>query len=81
MPKRDILHDVVKQALVKSGWEITDDPDRSLYLAVTDEIYEDIFSEPIGEVVINELPLHLLVVNVENMEIQKWIPSQAIATS
>ncbi|MGH7599169.1 MAG: element excision factor XisH family protein, partial [bacterium] len=26
MPKRDILHDVVKQALVKSGWEITDDP-------------------------------------------------------
>jgi hypothetical protein len=154
MPKRDILHDVVKQALVKSGWEITDDPyrihygerflyvdlgiesstfgsnegqmvgaqrqdrriaveikdfrgksvivdfehaigqyvlyrlllnkidpDRSLYLAITDEIYEDIFSEPIGEVIINELPLHLLVVNVESMEVQKWIPSQAIATS
>jgi hypothetical protein len=154
MPKRDILHDVVKQALVKSGWEITDDPyrihygerflyvdlgveapalgsndgqivgaqregrriaveikefrgksvivdfehaigqyvlyrlllnkidpDRSLYLAITDEIYQDIFSEPIGEVVINELPLHLLVVNAESMEVQEWIPSQPIAIS
>ncbi len=26
MPPRDSTHNVVKQALVKDGWEITDDP-------------------------------------------------------
>jgi hypothetical protein len=154
MPKRDILHDVVKQALVKSGWEITDDPyrihygerflyvdlgieahhlgsdegqvvgaqrqeskiaveikefrggsvivdlehaigqyvlyrllldktdpDRALYLAVMDEIYDDIFSEPIGEVVIKELPLQLIIIDSKRMEVQKWIPSPPITKS
>ncbi|MCI0691505.1 XisH family protein [candidate division KSB1 bacterium] len=154
MPKRDILHDVVKQALVKSGWEITDDPyrihygerflyvdlggevsthspdkgqivgaqrqgrqiaveikefrgssaivdlehaigqyvlyrlllnktdpDRTLYLAVIDEIYADIFSEPIGEVVIKELPLQLIVIDSKRTEVQKWIPSPPIVKS
>ncbi len=155
MPKRDILHDVVKQALVKSGWEITDDPyviiygkrylyvdfgaadisthdlnegqiigaqredrriaievkefrresaiadleqaigqyvlyrlllnktdpDREIYLAVTSRVYEQIFSEPIGKVVINDLPLHLLVINLKTVEVQQWIPEQPIAKS
>jgi hypothetical protein len=26
MPERDIFHDAVKNALVKEGWTITDDP-------------------------------------------------------
>jgi hypothetical protein len=26
MPARDILHDVVKEALIKEGWTITNDP-------------------------------------------------------
>jgi len=26
MPKKDSSHDVVKNALIKNGWEITDDP-------------------------------------------------------
>lgn len=26
MPARDILHDVVKEALIKDGWIITHDP-------------------------------------------------------
>ncbi len=26
MPAKDIYHDVVKQALIKDGWTITDDP-------------------------------------------------------
>ncbi|MEO1094075.1 MAG: element excision factor XisH family protein [Cyanobacteria bacterium J06638_28] len=26
MPRRDAIHNLVKQALVKDGWQITDDP-------------------------------------------------------
>jgi len=154
MPQRDALHNLVKQALIKSGWEITDDPyiinigkrslyvdigaleasshgqregqilgaqregrriaievkefrgpsaitdleraigqyvlyrlllnkldpEREIYLAVTNRIYKRIFSEPIGQVVINDLPLHLLVINLENVEVQQWIPPQPIVT-
>lgn len=148
MPKRDAIHNVVKQALVKDGWTITNDPyvisygerflfidiaateagvlngiqgqfigasqgerhiaveikefrgqsaiteleraigqyvlyrlllnqidpQRQLYLAVGNPDYDQILSEPIGELVINQLPLNLLVVNLETIEVQTWIP-------
>ena len=132
MPQKDSIHDIVKQALMKDGWEITDDPyvisygerflfvdlgasavesspregqvigaqregqriaveikdfrgksvmadleqaigqyilyqlllhkvdpGREIYLAVTDITFDETFSEPIGEMVINDLPLNL----------------------
>jgi hypothetical protein len=148
MPQRDIIHNIVKQALIKDGWKITDDPyvisygerflfvdlgavetypfnhfagqligaqregkriaveikefrgnspiadleqaigqyvlyrlllnrvdpEREIYLAVTDIMYDEIFNEPIGEVVVHDLPLQLLVVNLEATEVQQWIP-------
>lgn len=49
------------------------DPEREVYLAITDTLYEDFFSEPIGELVINELPLKMIIVNLERVEITKWI--------
>ena len=154
MPQRDTIHEVVKQALINDGWDITDDPyviaygervlfvdlgavevpaldpvgeqvigaqrgdrriaveikefggksmiadleqaigqyvlyrlllnkvdpERELYLAVTDVVYHEVFGEPIGEVVINDLPLHVLVVGAEREEVQQWIPPQPIET-
>ncbi|MBT9317546.1 element excision factor XisH family protein [Leptothoe spongobia] len=148
MPQRDTIHGVVRQALIKDGWTITDDPyvisygerflfvdlaatelgqfngfqsqfigasqgnsqiaveiksfrgqsaisdleqaigqyvlyrlllnqidpERRLYLAVGNPDYDQILSEPIGELVIHELPLNLLVVNLETAEVQQWIP-------
>ena len=50
------------------------DPERELYLAITDIIYDEIFSEPIGELVINDLPLRLIVVDPEQPEVREWIP-------
>jgi len=49
------------------------DPERELYLAVTDIIYDEIFSEPIGELVINDLPLRLIVIDPEQREVREWI--------
>jgi hypothetical protein len=147
MPQRDAIHNIIRQALVKEGWEITDDPyvisygerflfidlaarldvlngiagrfigarrgssriaveikefqgnsaiadleqaigqyvlyqlllkqvdsDRELYLAVTDKTFEGIFNEPIGELVMRELPMKLLIVDVEAVEVKRWIP-------
>ena len=31
MPAKDLLHDCVKNALIKDGWKITDDPLRLRY--------------------------------------------------
>ncbi|MFM6191871.1 MAG: XisH family protein [Planktothrix sp.] len=150
MPARDATHKIVKQALIKDGWEITDDPyvisygerflfvdlaaresepleslkgrlisakkdnskiaieikefrgqssiadlqqaigqymlyrillsqvdpKRVMYLAVADITYNNIFSEPVGELAIAEIPLNLLVVDVKQGEIQQWIPQR-----
>lgn len=155
MPQRDHIHNIVKQAIINDGWEITDDPyiisygerflfvdlgavetdahkrregyflgaqregqriaieikdfrgksaiadlelaigqyvlyrlllnkvdpQREIYLAITDVAYDDIFKEPIGELVIHDLSLHLLVVDVQKMEVQQWIPPRNIEKS
>jgi hypothetical protein len=57
------------------------DPDRLIYLAITDVVFDEFFSEPIGELVVQELPLQLLVVNPEKVEIRQWIPSRFIERS
>lgn len=56
------------------------DPDRQIYMAVTDVVYDEIFSEPIGELVITDLPLYLIVVDETRKVVQKWIPLQPIET-
>lgn len=150
MAQRDAIHDAVKQALIKDGWEITDDPyviaygerflfvdlgaedtqageeitgnfigaeranvriaveikelrgqsviveleqaigqyvlyrlllnriepERSVYLAIPDKVYRELFTEPIGELVISDLPLQLLVIDVEQVEVKKWIATR-----
>lgn len=148
MPQKDSIHQAVKQALIKDGWEITADPyvitygerflfvdlgaeeseqtealvgnfigaeranvriaveikelrgqsviveleqaigqyvlyrlllnrvepARSLFLAIPDKTYRELFAEPIGELVIRDLPLQLLVIDVESAEVKRWIP-------
>ena len=152
MAQRDSIHDAVKEALVKDGWEITDDPyviaygerflfvdlgaeddqgmtggfigatranlriaveikelrgqsviveleqaigqyvlyrlllnridpERTIYLAVPEKAYRELFAEPIGELVISDLPLHLLVVDIEQEEVRRWIPRRPIEKS
>ncbi|MEW5986209.1 MAG: element excision factor XisH family protein [Chloroflexota bacterium] len=57
------------------------EPGRKLYLAVTMLVYERVFSEPVGKVVVNDLPLSLLVVDSEQGKVQQWIPPPFTATS
>ncbi|MFN9609474.1 MAG: XisH family protein [Pseudanabaena sp.] len=142
MPARDSIHDAVKEAVIKDGWEVTDDPyvisygdrflfvdlaasgfigvrqgnkqiaieikqfrgqsqvvdleqvigqyslyrillnqidpERDLYLAISEATYGDIFDEPIGKLEIAEIQLKLVIVNLSTKEITQWIPSNPI---
>lgn len=147
MPRRDTIHNIVKKAIIKSGWDITDDPyvisygerflfvdlgaekiqifekesstiigakqgnkkivveikefrspspivdleqaigqyiiyqlllkqvdpQREIYLAITTQVYQEIFDEAIGKLVIKELNLKLIIVDLLKEEIQQWI--------
>ena len=137
MPKRDLFHDAVVEALKRDGWTITNDPlelafgdrkvfadlgaerpigaekgeekiavevksfigksdihelelavgqynlyrailkhtepNRLLFLAIPNFSYEGVFSEPIGQLMIEEEQLFLIVFNDQEGSIVKWI--------
>lgn len=137
MPASDIIHNAVKNALIKDGWTITADPyrieyeeidlfadlaaerpiaaeragerivvevksfvsrsliqdlkialgqyeiylnfleltapERKLYLAISDQVHDDFFKLKAINVLVERLHLSLLVVNVPNEEVQRWI--------
>ncbi len=145
MPAKDSIHEIVKKAVIKDGWEITNDPyvisygerflfvdlgassfigvrqgnkhiaieikqfrsqsqiadleqaigqyilyrlllnqvdpERDLYLAISEATYSNIFTEPIGKLAIAQLPLKLIIVDLKKKEISQWIPSRPIEKS
>jgi hypothetical protein len=50
------------------------EPDRELYLAVSDTVYGDVFESAIGELLLANERLKLLVFNPETEVIQRWTP-------
>ena len=49
------------------------EPDRLLYLAIIEDIFKEIFSEPIGDLVIKKNQIKLLVFDEESEVITQWI--------
>jgi hypothetical protein len=144
MPARDRYHDQVKNALIKDGWTITDDPlhvkwgkkdmyvdlgaeqllaaekgerkiavevksflghsemadleqavgqymiyhkvlsraepDRALFLAIDEEVYDNIFKEPIGTLLLEDPSIQLIVFDPKTETIRQWIPQNPIAS-
>jgi hypothetical protein len=50
------------------------EPDRTLFLAVTREAFDGVFSEPSGHALIRKLNLRIIVFDDKKEEIIKWIP-------
>lgn len=137
MPARDKFHDIVRNALIKDGWTITDDPltlkfgetelyvdlgaekvlaaekegkkiaveiksflgksiiaetqdaigqfimyrevlrdyeaDRTLFLAISEDVLENDFTEALRNLILERLKIKILVFNTENEEITKWL--------
>lgn len=59
-----VYHDVLKKT----------NPERILYLAVDEEAYEGIFSEPIGQLMLENHRLNLVVFHKLEEVIIEWIP-------
>lgn len=47
--------------------------DITLYLAISQTVYLDLFSEAIGQLIVNKNHLNLVVFDIQNKEIVKWI--------
>ena len=50
-----------------------DQPDRILYLAVPSDIYETLFTEPLTLKAIQRYNIKIIVYNIEEETIEKWI--------
>jgi len=50
------------------------EPERVLYLAVSDLVYGDIFAEPIGQLLVDKRRIRLVVYSVERERIELWTP-------
>lgn len=49
------------------------EPERILYLAIRLEIYNDLFTEPIGQLLLNNRQIKLIVFNSQTQDLIKWI--------
>ena len=50
------------------------EPDRILYLAIREAVYNDVFEEPIGAVLLENKRVRLIVFDPHTEVIVKWIP-------
>lgn len=51
----------------------TKEPERILYVGITDIVYEEIFQLPFPQMVIQEIGMKIIVVNPELNTVVKWI--------
>lgn len=50
------------------------EPERHLYLAISGEVYEELFLEPIGQLLLRRQQLQLIIFDSDKGVITKWIP-------
>jgi hypothetical protein len=59
-----VYHDVLMQV----------EPERELYLAVNEETFVNLFEEPIGQLLLANRRMRLLVFDLQTEVIRQWIP-------
>ncbi|MDZ8187149.1 MAG: element excision factor XisH family protein [Nostoc sp. ChiSLP02] len=68
------LEQALGQYLAYRSVMIRTNPDRVLYLAVRDEVYADIFEEPIAKLLVEDYKVNVVVFQLEQEVIFRWIP-------
>lgn len=48
-------------------------PERTLYLAISDEVFDNLFVDDVGALALEDYALSVIVFNVQREEIIKWI--------
>jgi XisH protein len=72
---KDLFHQVVKDALIKDGWNITHDPFPVDYGDVQMQIdlgAERLLAATKDKIIIEEYQIYLIVYDVEDRSIVKW---------
>jgi hypothetical protein len=67
------LRDALGQYILYQNVLTVKEPDRTLFLAISDRVFIDIFEEDLGQLVITQNQLKILVFNLETEEIIQWI--------
>ena len=67
--KYTIYHEVLSRA----------EPERVLFLAIDEETYDNLFEEPIGELLLETRQIRLIVFDPQTEAIRLWIPQSPIA--
>src|SRR4028119_878474 len=68
------LEDALGQFVLYTHLLARYDPERKLYLAVTDSVYESVFEEEAGEILLQDGVIRLITFNPEQEAIIQWIP-------
>lgn len=68
------LEEALGQCMLYSRLLARYDPDRKVYLAVTDEVYRSVFEEEAGQILIEDGLLSLITFDADREELIRWVP-------
>ncbi|MEG4799521.1 element excision factor XisH family protein [Microcoleus sp. ARI1-B5] len=68
------LENALGQYLVYRSVIARTEPDRKLYLAITQSVFSELLSEPLGQIIRADYQVCLIVFAEENEEIVQWEP-------
>jgi hypothetical protein len=68
----DLKNAIGQYVLYQNVLELTE-PDRKLYLGVREPVFNELFEEPIGKLLLDKGIVNLLVFNSEREVVVKWI--------
>ncbi len=67
------LERALGQFIIYKSWLARSKPERVLYIALGRDIYDELFRDIAGEVLIEDYALKIIVVDMEREEIVRWI--------
>ena len=70
------LEDALGQFILYERLLIRYAPERKLYLAVSESVYQTVFEEEAGQILLEDQLLRLLTFNPDQEVISQWIPPQ-----
>ena len=71
--EKDIA-DAIGQYFVYRSVITRTEPERNLYLAVHKEVFSDVFEEPLGQLLLTDYHVPLIIFDSQAEVILKWIP-------
>ncbi|MEB3179791.1 MAG: XisH family protein [Nostocaceae cyanobacterium] len=68
------LENALGQYILYNDVMVEEQPERALYLAVRETVFNEIFEEPIGKIILKNNRLMLIVFEPQKEVILRWIP-------